>query len=255
MELIEQLLQDIWLEKTEAEIFLVCHKFWRLSTWSISRHVKLPRTTIYGYVEKLVEKKMLIPEKWTRGNYYRSISPDELIALFKNKKSHFDEIIEKVEAMKPALLELANQSKYVPKVQYYEWKETIALLYDKIYKAKERYFISDMDAIMDFMWWTPEQTAKAFIHPKWSSIELLLDTPRAREYLKYKHALSKGKKYNYSVKFLPSSNESIKSDTILIDGIYYHIAYWGNLFWIEINNDIFFQTQKLLFDKLWDSIK
>ncbi len=119
---------------------------------------------MYGYVEKLIEKKFLITEKGARGNYFRAISPDELIALLKNKKTQYDEIIKKVETMKPVIVELASQNKYIPKIQYYEGEETIALLYERINKAKDRYFISDMDSIMDFMHRTPKQAAKEFNH-------------------------------------------------------------------------------------------
>ena len=93
--------------------------------------------------------------------------------------------------MKPAIVELANQSKYIPKVQYYEGEGTIALIDEKIDRAKERYFISDMDTIMDFMQWTPLQAVKAFIHKAGNSLEILLDSPRAREYAKLKKKLVK----------------------------------------------------------------
>ena len=93
--------------------------------------------------------------------------------------------------MKPAIIELASQNKYIPKVQYYEGAETIALIYEKINRAKERYFISDMDTIMNFMQWTPPQAAKAFTHKAGDSLEIILDTPKAREYARFKKNIAK----------------------------------------------------------------
>lgn len=255
MEILQKLLLEIWLSKTEAEIFINCHKYGRLSVGGITRFIDLPRTTIYGYVEKMLEKKLLITEKWIRGNYYRAITPDELIALIKNKKNQFDETIKKVEAMKPAIIELANQSKYIPKVQYYEGAETIALIYEKINQAKERYFISDMDTIMDFMQRTPLQAVKEFTHKTGNSIEILIDTPRAREYARLKKKLEKKWTYTFKIKFLEAKDEYIKSDNVLIDWSYFHIAYGDQLIGIEINNPIFYQTQKVIFEKLWESLK
>ena len=255
MELLQKLLHDIGLWEVESEIFLNCHKYGRLSVGWMTRFIDLPRTTLYGYVEKMAANKFLITEKWPQGNYYRAITPDELIALIKDKKSQFDEIIKKVETMKPAIVELANQSKYIPKVQYYEWEGTIALIDEKINKAKERFFISDMDTIMDFMQWTPLQAAKAFIHKSWFSMEILLDSPRAREYAMIKKKITKKWSYKFEIKFLDAKKEYIKSDNILIDGSYFHIAYGDQLIGIEINNPIFYQTQKVLFEQLWKSLK
>lgn len=255
MELLEKLLQDIWLSDTESQIFINCQKYGRLSVGAMTKFIDLPRTTLYGYVEKMTEKKLLITEKWIQGNYYRAITPDELIALIKGKKSAFDEIIKKVETMKPAIIELANQSKYIPKVQYYEGEWTIALIDERINKATERYFISDMDTIMDFMQWTPLQAAKAFIHKSGYSNEILLDSPRAREYAKIKQKLAKKWAYTFEIRFLPTKKQYIKSDNILIDGSYFHIAYGDQLIGIEINNPIFYQTQKILFEQLRKSLK
>ncbi len=255
MELLEKLLHDIWLGDIETQIFIHCHKYGRLSVGGMTKFIDLPRTTLYGYVEKMSEKKFLIMEKWTAGNYYRAITPDELIALIKDKTLQFEEIIKKVEAIKPAIVELANQSKYIPRVQYYEGEGTVTLVEDKIRSAKEKYFISDMDAIMDFMQWTPLQAAKAFIQKYGHSMELLLDSPRAREYAKIKKKLVKKWSYTFEIRFLPLENQYFQSDNILIDGSYFHIAYGDQIIGIEINNPIFYQTQKLLFDKLRESVK
>lgn len=86
----------------------------------MTRWVDHPRTTIYGYVEKMVEKHVLIVEKTPRGNAYRAASADELIVLLKNQQATTEALIEKVEYMKPALQELARHVEYIPKVQYYE---------------------------------------------------------------------------------------------------------------------------------------
>ncbi len=255
MELLEKLLHDIGLSEIESQIFINCQKYGRLSVGGMTRFINFPRSTLYGYVEKMAANKFLIAENGKAGNYYRAITPDELIALIKDKKSQFDEVIKKVETMKPAIVELASQNKYIPKVQYYEGEGTIALIDEKINNAKERYFISDMDTIMDVMQRTPLQAAKAFIHKSGYSLEILLDSPRAREYAKLKKKLAKKWSYTFTIKFLPTDKQYLQSDNILIDGSYFHIAYGDQLIGIEINNPIFYQTQKILFEQLWKSLK
>jgi hypothetical protein len=163
-------------------------------------------------------------------------------------------LIEKVESMKPALDKAARHAQYIPKVQYYEGEETIALVYDRINKAKERYFISDMDAIATWMQWTSvEHMVRVFTHTTGFSQEILLDTPLARRYAKAKDVYYKKhrRKKNYAIAFLPVENERCQSDTIYIDGICFHIAYGSHLIGIEINNPIYYQTQKMMFDHLW----
>jgi hypothetical protein len=83
----------------------------------------------------------------------------------------------------------------------------------------------------------------------------LLDTPRAREYAMLKKKFVKKWNYTFRIKFLSTKNEYIQSDNVLIDGSYFHIAYGDQLIGIEINNSIFYQTQKIIFEKLRESLK
>lgn len=247
MPTIEQLLRDLDLTDIESQIFLLCQKYGSLSVSGLTRLLNLPRSTIHDNVEKLAVRSYLITSKGTKGNMYSALTPDELIALLKGKKHYYQEMIEKVEIMKPTLLELWNQNKYIPKIQYYEGRDSIKLIYDRIANAQERYFISDMDTIFKDMGRTPEQTAKEFSHTNGFGKSILVDTPGARKYAK----LLKMK--NHTNKFIKlPANEILNSDTILIDGTYIHISYLEYIVAIEINNPIFYQTQKILFDKLWE---
>ena len=248
------MLRDIWLHSVEAKVYITCQKFGKLSAWGIARHLKIPRTTLYTHIEKMCEKNFLIPEKWQKWTGYRAINAEEIIALLQNQKNTLDEKIHKVEQMKDTINQTIKNSWYIPKVQYYEWNDAITLVYQKINTSKEKYFISDIDTILQSMKRTPKQAAKYFSHKEWFTKEILIDSPRAREYIKYKNLLFKNKKKNYQVKYIKDISIHIQSDTILVDWIYFHIAYWDHIVAIEVNNPIFYKTQKIFFDELWKNL-
>ena len=53
---LENILQRIGLSKTESDIYLLLLKRTDLPVSNIARKLSLPRTTIYGYVDKMIEK-------------------------------------------------------------------------------------------------------------------------------------------------------------------------------------------------------
>lgn len=250
METLEQILRQAGLDETEVQIFLLCQKYARLSVTGITRFLDMPRSTVHGYVEKLRKRNFLVVTKGTQGNYYSAISPDELIAILQNRKNEFDDLIKKVEDIKPTILEDIHQNNALPKVKYYEWEESIGVLYDKTNNGKEKCYLSDIDAIMEFMWRDTKKVAKEFMKNKWHYREILIDTPNSRAYVKEKQKLAKKK--NYETKFL--KQQWIKSSNCLIDNVYFHIAYDERLIAVEINNPIFFGVQQMLFNALWDQI-
>ncbi len=65
-------------------------------------------------------KNFLIATKGTQGNYYSSITPDEIISLLQKKRNTYEDLIQKVEDIKPTLLENIHLNKALPKIKYYE---------------------------------------------------------------------------------------------------------------------------------------
>lgn len=248
MEALESILKQAWLDEIEVQIFSLCQKYGRLSVTGITRFLDIPRSTVHGYVEKLKKRNFLIVTKWTQGNYYSAISPDELIAILQNRKNEVDELIKKVEDIKPTILEEIQQNSALPKIKYYEGEESIGILYDKTNNGKEKCYLTDIDAIMSFMGRDAKRVAKEFAKNKWHYREILIDTPNARAYVKEKHKIVKKK--NYETKFLKQI--AIKSSNCLIDNVYFHIAYDERLIAVEINNPVFFSVQQMLFDALWE---
>ncbi len=198
------------------------------------------------------QRNFLIATKWTQGNYYSAVSPDELIAILQNKKNQYEELIKKVETIKPTLMDELHTNASLPKVKYYEGEESIGVLYDKTNNGREKCYFTDIDAIMAFMWRDAKRVAKEFSKNKGHYREIVIDTPNTRDYLKEKQKLVKKK--NFETKFLRTP-VAIKSSNCLVDDTYFHIAYDERLIAIEINNPIFFGVQKMLFDTLWEQLK
>jgi sugar-specific transcriptional regulator TrmB len=251
MDSLQNILETMWLTSPEIEIFMICQKYGRLSATWITRYMHMPRSTVYGYIEKLCEKWLLVSTKGTQGNYFTTISPDELIALLQNQKNTYNEMIERLEIIKPTLLQEIHNQKNLPQVKYYEWIESVAVVYDKTNKGEIKCYLSDIDAILSSLWRDIKKLVREFIKNKWYYKEILIDSPNARAYVREKNKIVKKK--NYQTKFL-KWNVSLKSSNCLIDNTYFHIAYDNRVTALEINNPIFYGVQKMLFDMLWEQL-
>jgi len=51
-----KLLEQLGLEEKESHIFMLCLKYGELFVSTIARMMNVPRSTVYGYIEKLHQK-------------------------------------------------------------------------------------------------------------------------------------------------------------------------------------------------------
>jgi hypothetical protein len=100
--------------------------------------------------------------------------------------------------------------------------------------------------------WDLQTIIKSFLTNKQTIQQsIMLDTPLAHE---YKKALKELNKDNHQIKFLPQKTHSFLSDSLLMDGVCYHVCYDEYPIAIEINNPVFYETQKMMFDTIRNTI-
>lgn len=248
---IHYLLQSIWFSGNEAKTYILCQQYWKLSIANIARIMWLPRSTINDLVQKMLEKKYLTVTKWTQWRYFSSISPDDLIILLKNKQNEYEESIKKIEILKPLMKDQQHIQWRIPKIKYFEGNDSVQLIISKTIIWKEKCYLTDIDAIINYMGRSAKKVAKEFSKNEGFYREILVDTKSAHEYVKEKDKIINKK--NYKTKYW-KIDWWISSSNCLIDWTYYHIDYSNNLIALEIINPIYFNVQQKLFDTLRDLI-
>ena len=136
-------LQDIGLEKHEAEVYLACLKLGFAKVSELSREVDIPRTSIYVYIKNLIEKGYL--KKTKKGNieYFIPIDPKDILSNTKEKIESFAKVVPQLEKF----MDFVGKK---PKVEYFDTKQGLLNLYEKMTEINYKqppYLIESAEAV------------------------------------------------------------------------------------------------------------
>jgi len=123
--MLDQLLQDYGLSKTEAQSYLAVLELGTAPVSSIARRSWENRVTTYSALKSLVKKWIALETPKKGSTYYSVISPEKLIHHMKDKYLALEKAL-------PQFLAVANKYDNKPKVEFYEWLEWLKNIYENI---------------------------------------------------------------------------------------------------------------------------
>lgn len=249
--MIHSILYNIWLSQHEIDLFIILLQWWRQSTTTLSRKLKKPRTTLYTHLDSLITKWLIQIEQNTRGRRFKALGFEELVISIEEKQKTIWETLNDLIKSRTEYEILESNNTFKPKVKIYDTKESRNIIYKKIQNFKEAYSIFNYDAAISFLKRNKKRRAQAWIIPPWSHIkEMLVDSKNARIYKKKREKINN---WSHEIKLIDQKHLwSIQSDILLIDGIFYHTSLTENITMIEIHDPIFYNTQKSMFELLWN---
>lgn len=214
----------------------------------IAKCIDVPRSSMYAILERL--KKLQVVEKFTRNGmiYIKCIPIRSLIDLLKSRERTIENTLDLLQQNLPKLEALENKLSITPAVRFLEGKEGIARLYEEILKEKEFYALFNPELVKrgmpEYLYKVPEELRKKNGKAK----EILVDCSEAHRYKKrFQSKL-------HAIKILPKKSVFF-SDTILCENKIYMIAYGENqISATEIINSSLAQTQRIIFQILWERI-
>ncbi len=124
MDKIIESLAKIWMSETEIKVYMSILRNPRINISKISRKSLVKRTTVYWYLEKLLNKWFIKKSiKW-KIILYVSEKPDNILKTFEEKKKTLTETI-------PILKDIYDNLNTSTKVETFEWKSEIKKYYRK----------------------------------------------------------------------------------------------------------------------------
>lgn len=120
-------LQNIGLKRQEADIYLACLRLGMAKVSDFAKEIDIPRTSIYIYIENLIEKGFL--KKSKRGNveYFLPIEPIDIFQNIKEKTDGLANII-------PQLTKMMDFAGKKPKIEFYDSKQGMLKICEKALK-------------------------------------------------------------------------------------------------------------------------
>ncbi len=244
----QNLFKRLGLSGKEIDTFLKLLELGAQPVSVIAKHVGIPRSSMY-LVLKDLKKSGLIEEFERAGILYAKCIPVKNIAdVIKTKERRLHQTLDVLEEKLPELTALENKLSITPLVKFYEGKKAVMKMYELVLNEKGFVAIFNPDLVKRLM---PEYHFKIpeSIRENKSQVrELMVDCVAAREYKKRFNSK------NHKIKIF-SKNVSFASDTIICPEKIYMVSYGEKeVSATEIHNQSLAETQKVLFDQLWEAV-
>lgn len=236
MEDLTKILEWVGFSENEAKIYLAILDLWKAWITEVSKKSGIKRTTIYSYLDPLLEKWFIKRSIYGKRIFFLAESPKKILKIIDEKK--------RIMVKKMPLLE----SMYVknspnPQLEFYEWKVQIRKLYEEIWWSglEIKAFFSPEQFYN--MFWEEFDNKLCLLENQKGGMtrDLLRDNGFARKHLKNNpHSKSKllPKEFNFDV------------DIIILWNSVVMISF-EPLYAIKIKNKPFADFQRNIFDYFW----
>lgn len=215
---------------------------------TIAKYVGVPRSSMYVILERL--KKLNLIQEFRQNSilYIKPVAIKNLQEILKTKKRQLEQTETILAENLPQLEALENKLSITPLVRFYEGKEAVMQMYEDILKAKEFYAIFNIGIVKEKMPEYYQYVAISLKQTGGKAKEILVFSKEAKL---YKDKFSSPK---HQIKLL-QKGKIFDSDTIIANDKIYLISYGEKeISGTEIKNPTLANTQKVLFEELWDRL-
>lgn len=115
---LDTLLRRFGLSAKEAAAYLAILQLGRSTIKPVAERAKVKRTSIYNFINRLVELGLVSRVSIRGRNYYEAVSPERLLELEKDR-------LRQIEQALPELQSLYNRSGPKPRISYFEGAEEV----------------------------------------------------------------------------------------------------------------------------------
>jgi len=240
MEKIIKILKKIDMSDNEIKIYLAILRNPKSNISNISKNSWIKRTTVYAYLDKLLQKGFITKTiKW-KIILYLAENPENILRNFEEKKRAL------IEGM-PLLKDIYNNLKTDTKVKVFEWKNEIAKFYERMANST-----TDI-----YTFFSPEKYFKIFskddsdnfnsqvLKNKIKLYDLVEDNIEWRNYLK---------SISHNWKILPKDFSHIWLDMVIFED-YVWIISFDSMSGILIKDRAVHNLLKTMYKFIWRSIK
>ncbi|MBU0976272.1 MAG: helix-turn-helix domain-containing protein [Patescibacteria group bacterium] len=245
-------LLQLGLDKKEAEIYITTLKSSSLSTTQLSKATNIPKTTIYRYIEALIQKGILDKVVGPRGMLVKAKEPQNLDLLLSEKLGN----VKMAEHLFPQVVgfldTLRTNKKHKTEVRYFEGKTGIKQLLWNTLRAESK------DPVVGYgcKTWNDyvgrsfaEKVRFEYIRRGINNKEIQNDKILGKKFTDVQQYITS----NYRLRTIPRSKMKINYNTIIYDEFFsFYSMHQDEVFGIEIQNAEIARSQRQIFELLWE---
>jgi sugar-specific transcriptional regulator TrmB len=239
---LENLFEDLGISSDQAKVYLAALELGQANMNELAEKAGLKRTSVYNYVEELINKQLLTSGKKRKRTVYSAIHPNMLIEIEKARLAELSRNL-------PELLAIYNKSKTKPKVTFYEGINGIKEVLTDMLKEKQPVsafsdFKNMAAAFGDYYFdvFPPERARRGIV-----SKNIVPDTAKGRELAK------KDARYLRETKFLQVPD--LKTEiNIYADKVALNSYQSSPPFSVIIEDHDIAETLRTIWQQLWNKI-
>ena len=147
---IKEILEELGLGKTKADVYLAALEVGSGTAEVIGKQAGIPRTTAHEVLQQLLSKGLVSLTQKGRRNIYTAESPKRLQIMLQEQER-------KLVSVLPELLSIHNTSTSRPRVRFYEGSEGIRTVFEDTLESKTKTLsailsIKDIDKVAGARW-------------------------------------------------------------------------------------------------------
>ena len=236
-------LKKIGLSENEIIVYVALLELGTSKVDLISKRTEMPRTTVYGLLNLLLNKGLVSYVIKSGIKYYESISPDRLLLVEKEK-------LKELEGIVPQLSLLQNTVGEKPSIEKYEGKEGLKSVYEDMLKTGSSiYGYGTTHLLLEILEFYIPNYMKQRAKKKIKSFIITEDSAQARKMKERDGQEKRETKFLFGLENT-STVTYIYGDKIAIVGLLKK-----NPIGIIIKNDEFSKSHKAIFEILWKIAK
>jgi hypothetical protein len=179
---------------------------------------------------------------------FAAVDPQDVYVFLHQKQNAFADKIQSFKEAIPALEEMKTFTGIVPKMQYYEWKDSLEHFFQRIAQARASYSIFSVDDLLTHVYFDLDELFEKLSSTTIRSAKrIVCDSPIAREYI------ARQKNPHIAWKILPLGYP-LAAEITLYDWVLLQMSFGETPSIVEMKHPIYYQAHKTLFDFIRNSL-
>ncbi len=250
-------LQQLDLSETEAQIYLSLLKTGPVSVRELARTVGAKRTSVYLYIDRLMEKSLIVKQVKGSRTQIAANEPKESLRMLVEEKIKSDKAIQ--QGLPDIINTIEDTVKQVSpredaEIKYYRGKHGVRKIYEEALKAKELRSYVNITEIEEVFPENFQLFNKALQdNQKIKMYEIVEVSAQARERFMNSDRIKKHyiKRNRFAYKLFPESVKISSTDIMIYDGRVSIINLKNSITGVVLHNVDLYNNFKQLFDFIW----